>query len=168
MSEPLSFNEYTELASRTASKMTREGSHDLVLETIAKLRDRLNGLEGNPETLALFEQLLRSYSRNQHHPSHGDDARPMTPFEQELVFAGLGAAGEAGEIGDYIKKVFAHGHPLDPEKLKKEVGDNLWYLARVCKLGGFTFEEAAAANIEKLKARYPEGFSTERSLNRKD
>ena len=79
---------------------------------------------------------------------------------------GLGIAGEAGEVADYLKKVIHHQHPLDPEVVKKELGDVLWYVQGIAERCGLTLDEVARANIDKLKARYPEGWSAERSINR--
>lgn len=90
----------------------------------------------------------------------------------QLAAAGLGVAGEAGEVADVIKKVLFHGHPLDQaavEKLEKEAGDVLWYLALLAdRLGefGVTLDTVAEKNIAKLRARYPDGFDPERSRNR--
>ena len=79
---------------------------------------------------------------------------------------GLGIAGEAGEVADYLKKVIHHGHPLDRERIKKELGDVLWYVQGIAARCDLTLSEVAQANIDKLKARYPEGFTSERSVNR--
>lgn len=86
-----------------------------------------------------------------------------------LTSAALGLSGESGEIADHIKKIVYHGHPLDDEtrdKIAKEIGDILWY----CAIGSRGIEidlaEIARMNVEKLRKRYPEGFSTEESLNR--
>ena len=86
--------------------------------------------------------------------------------EARLAIAGLGLAGEAGEVADEIKKVIGHGHKLDEDKLIKEIGDVLWYAAEMCSALGVSLDYVAKKNIEKLKARYPEGFSRERSINR--
>ena len=80
----------------------------------------------------------------------------------------LGLAGESGEVADLIKKHIAHGHDLDLDKLKKELGDVLWYIAGIAHLHGMTLSEVAIANIDKLLKRYPDGFSHEASINRKD
>lgn len=110
--------------------------------------------------------------------------RPELSPEQLLLNAALGLAGEAGEVltaamelavkaasmADLVKKVAFHGHPLDEAakaKLKKEGGDVLWYLALVARVLETTLDDMARGNIDKLKARYPEGFSPEASLNRK-
>ena len=89
--------------------------------------------------------------------------------ELNLAVLGLGLTGEAGEVADIIKKIVGHKHPLDADtekKLLKELGDVLWYIATLCESLGFNLYSVAEENIAKLKARYPEGFSTERSINR--
>ena len=83
-----------------------------------------------------------------------------------LAIAGLGLAGEAGEVADEVKKIIGHGHALDEDKLIKEIGDVLWYAAEMCSALGVSLDYVAKKNIEKLRARYPEGFSRERSINR--
>lgn len=97
----------------------------------------------------------------------GSDLKPENR-EKGLSCAGLGLAGESGEVADLIKKVLHHRHPLDEGKLKKEAGDVLWYLAHLCNVLGWELEEVALLNVEKLRARYPDGFTTEASLNRAD
>ena len=54
------------------------------------------------------------------------------------------------------------------EKLLEEVGDVAWYLAETAHALGVSLEEVCQRNIDKLRARYPEGFSAERSLHRQD
>ena len=52
------------------------------------------------------------------------------------------------------------------EHLKKEIGDVCWYVAMLCEAMNFSLDEILQINIEKLKARYPEGFNTDRANNR--
>jgi NTP pyrophosphatase (non-canonical NTP hydrolase) len=78
----------------------------------------------------------------------------------------LGLNGEAGEVADILKKHIFHGHPLDREEFAKELGDCLWYVSQLARLAGYTLEEIAVMNIEKLKKRYPNGFKTSDSIHR--
>lgn len=78
----------------------------------------------------------------------------------------LGLTGEAGECSDIVKKHLYQGHPLDREHLAEEVSDCLWYVAEVAMGLGYTLDQIAEINITKLVKRYPNGFESERSLNR--
>ena len=87
--------------------------------------------------------------------------------EKEILINGvMGLCGESGEAIDIVKKWLAQGHELDKDKLIKEIGDVAWYIAEIATALGVTLEEVLAKNIEKLKARYPDGFKYEDSLNR--
>lgn len=87
--------------------------------------------------------------------------------DQILLNSLMGLCGESGEAIDLLKKHLCHGHPLDKEKLILELGDVAWYLAEASFALGISLEEVLTKNIEKLKKRYPEGFSKENSINRK-
>ncbi|EAC4811665.1 nucleotide pyrophosphohydrolase [Listeria monocytogenes] len=89
--------------------------------------------------------------------------RTAATHEQALTNYGLGIAGEAGEVADLIKKYAFHGHDLDKDALTKELGDVLWYVSQIAKWADISMETVAELNIEKLKLRYPQGFSAERS-----
>lgn len=79
----------------------------------------------------------------------------------------MGLNGEAGEAIDVLKKHKFQGHRLDQSKIIEELGDVLWYIAEACEGLGVPMEKVARFNIEKLKNRYPDGFSSDRSINRK-
>jgi NTP pyrophosphatase (non-canonical NTP hydrolase) len=80
----------------------------------------------------------------------------------------MGLAGETGELVDLMKKTIYHGHDYVRETVVKELGDILWYLALLANDLGITLDEIAVTNLSKLKGRYPEGFSKEKSINRKE
>lgn len=88
--------------------------------------------------------------------------------ERRLIIAALGLAGEAGEFANMVKKLTAHGHDISVEVLSEELGDILWYLAEAATACDVKLDDLAAQNVEKLRARYPDGFSQERSRNRKE
>ena len=85
-----------------------------------------------------------------------------------LINSVMGLCGESGEVIDLVKKHVSHGHPLNREKLIDELGDVAWYLAVCATVLDVSLEEILERNIEKLKKRYPEGFSTYRSINREE
>lgn len=91
---------------------------------------------------------------------------PGSPDTGDLLNGALGITGEAGEVADIIKKHIFHGHDLDTDALEKEIGDVCWYVALLCTAIGVDLESVMSKNIEKLKTRYPEGFSSEASINR--
>lgn len=88
--------------------------------------------------------------------------------DTELANYALGLVCEAGEAGDILKKHLYHGHSLDLEKLKLELGDVMWYLGNLCNLLNIDLGEVAEKNIEKLEKRYPKGFSEKESRERID
>ena len=83
-----------------------------------------------------------------------------------LINSVMGLCGESGEAIDIVKKWMAHGHELDKAHLAKELGDIAWYLAEAATALDMDLEDILQANIAKLKNRYPEGFSCERSRAR--
>lgn len=91
---------------------------------------------------------------------------PGRSRRERLLNAALGLCGEAGEFADTLKKAEFHGHMLDEAELYKELGDVLWYAALACDALGVSMGEVMTQNIEKLRRRYPEGFSSERSIHR--
>src|SRR5690242_2459396 len=81
--------------------------------------------------------------------------REISDHEMMIVWDALGLAGEAGEVANHVKKGVLHGHGLDLEKLKSEIGDTLWYAAALCTTLGLDLSEIMQANIKKLEVRYP-------------
>ena len=103
-----------------------------------------------------------------------ESARTMSPdihrnsVKVETLHGIIGVAGEAGELLDAAKKALFYGRPLDLENLQEEIGDVLWYLAAIIRSEGWTFEDLMQQNIDKLKIRYPEQFTTEAAFARAD
>lgn len=95
-------------------------------------------------------------------------AAPSGSAELDSAIFALGLAGEAGEVADLLKKHLGHGHELDVDHVKKELGDVLWYVARIAMHFGLGLDDVARANIVKLRTRYPQGFSTSASKARVD
>lgn len=86
--------------------------------------------------------------------------------EGQILNACLGLAGEVGECVDHIKKGIFHGHKLDKDYIKKELGDIAWYIALMSDALDLDMGDIYKDNIAKLEKRYPEGFNMNRSINR--
>lgn len=88
----------------------------------------------------------------------------LKPIGQEQ-HALHGMVSEIGELHGIYQKTF-QGHPFDMEHAMKEVGDLLWFVAEWCTASGIRMDAIAGMNIEKLRKRYPHGFTEEDSLHR--
>ena len=86
--------------------------------------------------------------------------------DEMIIWNAIGLAGEAGEVADLVKKGIYHQHGLDVDKIKKELGDVLWYVAAMCTKIDCSMSDIAEININKLIERYPDGYSSEDSINR--
>jgi NTP pyrophosphatase (non-canonical NTP hydrolase) len=94
------------------------------------------------------------------------DGSPMSK-DEAIKLALVGILDEAGEIAGPLKKHFWHGHPMPlTQEMTDEIGDLLWYVFTLCNALGIDGERAMDKNIEKLKRRYPDGFSSNNSINR--
>ncbi len=93
---------------------------------------------------------------------------PNLDKKDVLINAVMGLCGESGEAIDLVKKHIGQGHEFDKEKFAKELGDIAWYLAEAAFAIDMDLESILVNNIEKLKKRFPEGFSTEKSINREE
>lgn len=88
---------------------------------------------------------------------------PNLSRKDVLINSVMGLCGESGEAIDIVKKWLAQGHDLDKAKLAKELGDIAWYLAEAATALDIPLADILQGNIDKLNARYPEGFDTDRS-----
>ena len=79
----------------------------------------------------------------------------------------LGLNSEAGEVAALFQKEL-QGHTIRKEDVITELGDVLWMVAELCTNYDIDLEQIARMNIDKLRARYPEGFDPERSIHRED
>jgi len=88
--------------------------------------------------------------------------------DQRLVDAAAGLSEEAGEVLGLVRKHVFMRHELDRARLIAELGDALWCLTATAGALGVSLDEIAAANVAKLRRRYPEGYSDTASARRPD
>jgi NTP pyrophosphatase (non-canonical NTP hydrolase) len=94
---------------------------------------------------------------------------PLDDQETMQVWNLIGLLGESGEIAGSFVKAFFNGHgDIDSAALRKELGDVEWYTAALCTKSNIELSEVMAQNIEKLKKRYPGGYTSADSKARVD
>ncbi len=78
-----------------------------------------------------------------------------------LYYAALGAAGEAGELGNKVKKLIRDHNEILTDEMRSaiadEAGDLLWYLAAIAHEIGIPLDEVARRNLAKLRDRQRRG-----------
>ena len=78
-------------------------------------------------------------------------------YDEKIIYPTLGLTGEAGEVADKVKKVIRDNHKeFTPEikaEIMKEIGDVLWYCATLSHDLGYSLEEVAQSNVDKLRSR---------------
>ena len=80
------------------------------------------------------------------------------PSQEGLFYTALALNEEAGEVAGKVAKWVRKGRGhLDKEAVAKELGDTLWQLARCAYECGYTLEDIALMNLDKLYARAAAG-----------
>jgi len=148
----------------------------MAINGILQAHAEKNGEEVSPiETVFTFDDFDKSVSRTW----------KKQDFKDAISNAALGLTGEAGEVADLIKKAVYHGrgwkdyngimysecptaNSINPLDVKDELSDVLFYVSAMAQEFGFTLEDIAHHNKEKLEKRYKEGFTTEESANKAD
>ena len=93
---------------------------------------------------------------------------PALDKKNVLINSVMGLCGESGEAIDIVKKWLMQGHELDREHLVRELGDVAWYLAEAATALDIPLEAVFQGNLDKLRQRFPNGFDTGASVNRKE
>lgn len=90
--------------------------------------------------------------------------KELTEEEQEM-HALHGLVGEIGELHSLYQKLY-QGHTFDERHAMSELSDMMWFIAEYCTAMGWNIDDVMQYNIDKLIARYPDGFETDKSLHR--
>ncbi len=110
--------------------------------------------------------VLQGLTANEYQRLAMKTLNPELEEKDILINSVMGLCGESGEAIDIVKKWLAQGHTLDKQALAKELGDIAWYLAEAATALDIPLEDILRGNLVKLQKRYPEGFRSERSVNR--
>lgn len=132
-----------------------DGIEPVIASALALIHDLEAGQPTDHMTLNQYQSLARRTQR--------DDLTTSMRRDHALHLL----AAEVGEIHGIYQKSY-QGHEIDKTKVLDEAGDVLWGLAELMDTLGYSMEDMARHNIDKLKARYPGGFDPERSLHREE
>ncbi len=97
-------------------------------------------------------------------------ADELIAHDPALVAKLLGLVGEAGEVAEKFKKLIRDKEGVisatDKGEIAKELGDVLWYVSALSHYLGFTMEEVAQMNLDKLSSRKKRGIQRGNGDNR--
>ena len=83
------------------------------------------------------------------------------PAQYRVIYPALVMNGEAGEVADKVKKIIRDKDAVldteDKKAIALEVGDVLWCCATMANDLGFTLQEIAEMNRDKLRSRQLRG-----------
>lgn len=187
--EMLGYNQYQKLASRTQNKALTENERFLhaALGLSAEVEElRVAKLSGNPDSIqdeagdvlwmtaemcdvcglsmhALFTSAAMEDAEQERAMLYDDDSNPPKPRKLHFDLAVM--AHCAAHICGIAQKTLL-GHAIVVNDVAQYLQLSMACLKHVASYHGFSLRHAMYHNIEKLKARYPEGFSAEKSVNR--
>lgn len=101
----------------------------------------------------------------------GTLAKDMGTDTLDLLHAAVGVSGEAGELLDAIKKLWAYEKPMTEavmENIVEELGDLEFYMQLLRLKLGLQREYILEKNADKLGKRYADGYSNAAALARAD
>ena len=91
-------------------------------------------------------------------------AKTLIPGQDDVIVLArmaLGLAGESGEVAEKIKKVLRDNNGKISAEVRKELchelGDVMWYLARLADIADIELSHIAEKNLEKLESRQKRG-----------
>lgn len=93
---------------------------------------------------------------------------PALDAKARLLDAAAGLSEEAGELLGAVRKHLFQERPLDRDAITRELGDALWCLSAVATSLGISLGDVAHGNLDKLRRRFPEGFTADAALRRAD
>lgn len=86
--------------------------------------------------------------------------------DKDILHCLVGLQTEIGELADPFKKGIYYGKEVDLVNVGEEIADSLWYIVNLCRLTGINLDQQLKNNIQKLKVRFPDKFTSENAINR--
>ena len=106
-------------------------------EIVKAVKETLKRFNKNPHSLNGYQQQAKTF---------------ITEKANNFDYLVLGLCEEAGETAGKFAKGIRDGN-FNHEEVKKELGDVLWFVAMISDKLGFTLDDVAKSNLEKLESR---------------
>lgn len=151
----------------TFVELAEEKSEPVRNDISELLSDTINEAVSKILTQVEVSKSVREYSLNEYQKAASRTIPTPEDTSAMRDHALFGMSSEVGELLGLYQKLY-QGHAFDPDHAKKELGDILWMVAEYATAMSWTLEDVAKTNIEKLQKRYPDGFSADKSLHRKE
>jgi NTP pyrophosphatase (non-canonical NTP hydrolase) len=87
----------------------------------------------------------------------------LPQVKDNISYYVMGLAGEAGEVANLVKKQVRDLQRANATEVALELGDVLWYVTRIAEYFGFSLEDIAQMNIQKLAERYKQANDRNRT-----
>jgi NTP pyrophosphatase (non-canonical NTP hydrolase) len=96
-----------------------------------------------------------------------DDSDPKATDGSHIpAYSALGLAGEAGEVVELVKKAWRKKTPMNRVQVALELGDVLWYIARMSSMLNLSLEDVAKLSMSKLTGRVDVGKDSDAEFMR--
>lgn len=79
------------------------------------------------------------------------------PKERAIEYLSCGLASEAGEVTGKVAKFYRKDGDFPTRDVVEELGDVLWFVSQFAYELGYTLEEVAKINKDKLQSRKKRG-----------
>ena len=170
----MDINEYVRQSSRTEkdiSELVIFGHRNALLKKLLEKVATDSGAVDELKKNIIYGKVLDDdeFCKKYHINEHSLGLKKQITLDSEtarMLHGIVGIAGEAGELAEHLIDNLYQGAKYDRTKVAEELGDLMWYVALVLRVLNVDAEQLLQANIDKLKARYPEKYTAENALHR--
>jgi NTP pyrophosphatase (non-canonical NTP hydrolase) len=156
---------YLEQSARTASAQFHDDkiTPAMIEVALTKAIETGNMIDGIKKGLYYGKSLPEHHETIEHKESNSElDPHAIDP---NVLHAALGIFTEATEMLEAIYLTMK-GAPFDKVNMAEELGDSEWYSAMLYRALDETPENVKQVNIDKLRHRYPDKFTSMDAISR--
>ena len=114
---------------------------------------------------------LDEYQRKAQESSWHERGSERKGTIEEVAYNTIALNNEAGEFADIVKKTMRGDYSINDRNTRKaaalELGDVLWYLARLADEMGFSLSQIAHLNLNKIRDRKAQREENEEAFRKR-